>query len=79
MAALFLEGQSSEPTLLAGYPVVLDVHQVAEILHRSEDRTRQWLREGHIHAIRVGGSWRVARVVLERHLLGEGSAGVVGH
>ncbi len=60
------------PSLLAGYPPVLDIHQVAEILHRSEDRTRQWLRGGPIHAIRVGASWRVARVVLERYLLGEG-------
>jgi excisionase family DNA binding protein len=63
---------SPESNLLDGYPVVLNLHQVAEILQRSEDRTRLWLREGHIHAIRVGGSWRVARVVLERHLLGEG-------
>lgn len=62
---------SPEPSLLDGYPVVLDVHAVAAILGRSEDRTRQWLREGHIHAIRVGGSWRVARITLERFLVGE--------
>jgi len=64
---------TSDRGVLAGYPVVLNVHEIASILQRSEDRTRQWLREGHIHAVRVGGSWRVARVVLERHLLGEGA------
>jgi excisionase family DNA binding protein len=59
---------------LADYPDVLTLRQVAEILQRSEDRTREWLRKGEIHAVRVGGSWRVAKAVLIAHLSGEEAA-----
>jgi excisionase family DNA binding protein len=64
---------TSERGVLDGLPPVLTLRQVAEVLQRSEDRTRLWLRSGAVPAIRVGGSWRVARIVLERHLLGEDS------
>lgn len=60
---------------LDDYPDVLNVHEVAEILRRSEDRTTGWLRTGEIHAVRVGGQWRVAKSVLKTYLTGEGANG----
>lgn len=63
--------RKARPRSLADYPDVLTLRQVAEILQRSEDRTRTWLRKGEIHAVRVGGSWRVAKSVLVAHLFGE--------
>ncbi len=56
---------------LDDYPDVLTLREVAEILRRSEDRTRTWLRKGEIHAVRVGGSWRVSKQVLIAYLCGE--------
>jgi len=59
------------PRSLDDYPDVLDLRDVAEILRRSEDRTRTWLRTGAIHAVRVGGQWRVAKSVLVAFISGE--------
>lgn len=63
--------RKTRPRSLADYPDVLDLHDVAAILRRSEDRTRTWLRKGEIHAVRVGGQWRVAKSVLVAFLSGE--------
>jgi excisionase family DNA binding protein len=59
------------PRSLDVYPAVLDLRDVAEILGRSEDRTRSWLRSGGVHAVRVGGQWRVSKQVLIAWLSGE--------
>ncbi len=67
--------RKTRPRSFDDYPDVLDLHDVAEILRRSEDRTRSWLRTGAIHAVRVGGSWRVAKVVLVAFLSGEEADG----
>jgi excisionase family DNA binding protein len=61
----------TRPRSLDEYPDVLTLREVAQILRRSEDRTRTWLRTSAIHAVRVGGSWRVAKSVLIAHLSGE--------
>ncbi len=53
------------------FPDVLTLGDVAEILRRSPDRTRTWLRKGEIHAVRVGGQWRVAKSVLVAFLSGQ--------
>ena len=63
----------AHPRSLDDYGDVLTLRDVAEILMRSEDRTRTWLRTGAIHAVRVGGSWRVAKSVLVAYLSGEGA------
>jgi excisionase family DNA binding protein len=67
--------RARRPRSLADYPDVLDLHDVAAILRRSEDRTRSWLRTGAIHAVRVGGSWRVSKQVLVAYLSGEEANG----
>jgi excisionase family DNA binding protein len=61
----------ARPRSLDDYPDVLNLYEVAAILRRSPDRTRTWLRSGAIHAVRVGGSWRVAKSVLIAYLSGE--------
>jgi excisionase family DNA binding protein len=62
---------ATRPRSLDEYPDVLTLREVAEILQRSEDRTRSWLRKGEIHAVRVGGSWRMAKSVLVAFLSGQ--------
>lgn len=59
------------PRSIDQFPDVLTLGDVAEILRRSPDRTRQWLRRGEIHAVRVGGQWRVAKSVLIAYLSGQ--------
>jgi excisionase family DNA binding protein len=61
----------TRPRSLDEYPDVLTLREVAVILRRSEDKTRTWLRTGAIHAVRVGGQWRVAKSVLVGFLSGE--------
>jgi excisionase family DNA binding protein len=56
--------RKTRPRSLDDYPDVLTLREAAEILRRSEDRTRTWLRTGAIHGVRVGGSWRVSKQVL---------------
>jgi excisionase family DNA binding protein len=65
----------TRPRSLDDYPDggVLNLYEVAAILRRSPDRTRTWLRQGGIHAVRVGGQWRVAKSVLVAFLSGEGA------
>lgn len=70
MSVLKLD-RASRPRSFDPYPAVLDLHDVAEILGFSEDKARTWLRTGAIHAVRVGGRWRVAKSVLIAYLSGE--------
>lgn len=63
--------RATRPRSLDEYPDVLNLEEVAAILRRSPDRTRTWLRKGEIHAVRVGGQWRVAKAVLIAFLSGE--------
>ncbi len=63
--------RKTRPRSLDDYPYVLNLEEVAAILGRSPDRTRTWLRSGAIHAVRVGGSWRVSKAVLVAFLSGE--------
>lgn len=63
--------RKARPLSLDDYPDVLTLGDVAEILRRSPDRTRTWLRKGEIHAVRVGGQWRVAKSVLVAFLSGQ--------
>jgi len=68
--------RAGRPRSLDDYPDVLNLEEVATILRRSPDRTRSWLRTGEIHAVRVGGQWRVAKSVLIAFLSGEEARGV---
>jgi hypothetical protein len=70
MSVLKLDSKA-RPRSFDDYPDVLTLHQVAEILQRSEDRTRTWLRSGAVHGVRIGGSWRVAKSVLVAFLSGQ--------
>jgi len=63
--------RTARPRPLDDYPDVLDLHDVAEILRHSEDRTRTWLRSGAIHSVKVGSKWKVAKSVLIAFLSGE--------
>jgi excisionase family DNA binding protein len=63
--------RAARPRSLDDYPDVLNLYEVAAILRRSPDRTRTWLRKGEIHAVRVGGSWRVSKQALIAFISGE--------
>jgi len=51
--------------LLAGYPAVLTVPEVARLLRRSRSRTYTLIRSGQLRSVRIAGSRRVLRHDLE--------------
>ena len=54
--------------LLAGYPPVLTVGEVAALIRRSRSRTYTLIRSGELRSVRIGGSRRILRLDLERFL-----------
>jgi len=62
-------------TLLAGYPPIGTLEQVASILQIPIPTARQMCRERRLPAFKVGQTWRVPRAWLEDYIIRGGSHG----
>jgi excisionase family DNA binding protein len=60
---------SPDPLIdLSGYPALLTVRDVADLLQVAVPTVRAYLRQGDLVKIKVGHGVRVSRVDLERYL-----------
>lgn len=49
-------------------PLVLSVHQVAQVLNLGRDATYGLIRSGHIRSVRVGRQYRVPKAAVMEYL-----------
>jgi excisionase family DNA binding protein len=64
-----IAGGDDDHELLAGYPPVLTVGEVAGLIRRSRSRTYTLIRSGKLRSVKIGGSRRILRLDLERFLI----------
>ena len=50
-----------------GMMILLTVQETAELLKTSRQQVRKMIRNGEIHAVRVGREWRIPETSLERY------------
>ena len=55
--------------LLAPYPTLLTVDEVATVLRVHPRSIQRWAREGRVPSVRVGRSYRIARADVVRWVL----------
>jgi excisionase family DNA binding protein len=60
--------------LLAPYPTMLTVDEVATVLRVHPRSIQRWAREGRVPSVRVGRSYRIARADVVRWMLDASSA-----
>lgn len=61
--------QADVERLLQPYPDMLTVQEVASVLRVHPRSIQRWARDGHVDAIRVGRSYRIARNDVVRWML----------
>ncbi|RBP98816.1 helix-turn-helix domain-containing protein [Bifidobacterium xylocopae] len=47
--------------ILSGYPDLLEVKEVSEILHKNPHTIYGWLRTGALPGTKCGGGWLIAK------------------
>lgn len=55
--------------ILAAYPAILTVADVAAIIRVHPRSVQRWAKQGHLPAIRAGRTYRIARADLRRWLI----------
>lgn len=67
--------QAEVEQLLAPYPEMLTVDEVAAILRIHTRSVQRWAREGRIASVRVGRSYRIPRSDILRWILASSTQG----